>query len=126
MRGVNPISSAICSAGIPTASRIARNHPSGGRDCDRAFLYQRTLRSKSNLACSRNTFLIAHPFSVPQSLVPQSLSPGFLHTHTHTHTHTHIRTHSHPHTRINPHFASHTEIPIKLSQLNAKFSIHTH
>jgi hypothetical protein len=35
---VNPIFAAISAAGIPTASRIARNHPSGGRACDRARL----------------------------------------------------------------------------------------
>ena len=60
---VNPIFAAISSAGIPTASRIARNHPSGGRACDRAFLYHRTVRSNSTLAHSRITFRIALPLT---------------------------------------------------------------
>ena len=72
---MKPICPAICSAGIPTASRIARNHPSGGRGCSRARRYHRTLRSKSNLARSRITFCIARPSSFRSlaPLLPRSL-----------------------------------------------------
>jgi hypothetical protein len=67
---VNPIFPAISSAGIPTASRIARNQPSGGRGCNRARLYHRTIRSNSNLARSRITLRIVRPPFSPSPLVP--------------------------------------------------------
>ena len=81
---VNPIWAAISSAGIPTASRIARNQPSGGRGCNRARLYHRTIRSNSNLARSRITFRIALPPFPRSPLVPQ---PRPL-THSHPRTQT--------------------------------------
>src|SRR5208283_325058 len=58
-----------------------RNHPSGGRGCTRAFRYQRTLRSNSNLARSLITLRIAvHPFTFLTHLLLHSL------TRTHTRT----------------------------------------